>query len=158
MFHRLSHTAHRAISIHNILEVSWTSYKMNSKRSQSLIKASKSFSIHKVCFHDRGLFKFLCFSASEWNNLQAHNVCKCVCISVCYCFWVFFRQSWADLWLYTFSARHQRSSALLISTPPLVCSCSVHPQRAMKFLHRTDRLLYNLTQHGARAGAETIAR
>lgn len=63
-------------------------------------------------------------------------VCICVCISKCVSVIVSgFRQSWADLWLDTFSARHHRSSALLISTPPLVCNNSVHPQQAMKFLH-----------------------
>lgn len=53
MFHHLSHTAHRAISIHNILEVSWTSHKtiqMNSKRSQSLNKGIKIFQ------HSQSLF------------------------------------------------------------------------------------------------------
>lgn len=44
--------------------------------------------------------------------------------------------SWADLWLNTFSTRHRRSSALLISTPALVCSSSAYLQEEMNFLHR----------------------
>lgn len=132
MFHHLSHTAHWAISIHNVLKFSWTSHKtiqMNSKHSQSLIKASKSFSIHKVCFHDRGLFKFQCFFffSVKWIEQFANHtmwVCPrvsvCVCvyphcththISVCYCFWVFSPELGWPL------AQHVRRQ-----TSPLLCS------------------------------------
>lgn len=127
---------------------------MNSKHSQSLIKASKSFSIHKVCFHDRGVIQISVF-VSKWieqfisTQCEYMSMCVCAPVWVCLCVIVSgFCRSWADLWLDTFSARHHRSSALLISTPPLVCNGSVHPQRAMKFLHRTDCLFYNLTQYG----------
>lgn len=73
-------------------------------------------------------------------------------------FVLLFRRSQADLWLHTFGGRHRRSSAPLISTPPLVCSRRVHAQRAMKFLHRARPpfFFHNLEQHEGRRGAEKL--
>lgn len=90
MFHHLSHTAHWAISIHNILEVSWTSHKtiqVNLKHSQFSIKALKSFSVHKVCFYDQGLFKFHCFfpfslSLSLCKGIDQFTSTQCECLCV----------------------------------------------------------------------------
>lgn len=92
-FHHLSHTAHRAISIHNILEVSSTScetIQTNSKRRQSLIKASKSFRIHKVCFRDPRVIQIPLFSGEETEQFTS-SVCVHARVFVCFCVCVFLR-------------------------------------------------------------------
>lgn len=104
-------------------EVSWTSYKtiqMNSKLSQSLIKASKSFSIHKVCFHDRGLFKFQWIE--QFTSTQCEYVSVCMCIFVCYCFWVSPELSWP-------LAQHVQRQ-----TSPLLCSPHFHSSACLQLL------------------------
>lgn len=82
-FHHLSHAAYLPISIHNILEVSRTSYKtiqMNLKHSPSSIKASKSFSIHKVCFHNQGLGIFFFFYLCKWIVQFTSTQCEWLCV------------------------------------------------------------------------------
>lgn len=66
--------------------------------------------------------------------------------------------SWADLWLNTFCARHRRSPALLISTPPLVCNSSAHLQEEMKFSHRSVYLLIFFPEFNTRVEEYSVQR
>lgn len=108
---------------------------MNSKRSQSLIKASKNLSVFT---------KFVFMTGGYLNSSVFKQVNRTiyVCVSACVCLSVFLFLGFAGVRLTSGRTRSAPDIgaplALFISTPPLVCNCSAHTRRAMKFLHRTD--------------------